>query len=356
MYESIPSVALSTYVTLMEITNNTNNDNNVSVSVIVSMIFSFISITNIIVSILNKDNTSLSNSPGDEAIAANEIVIVTVNVVAKDNHDDHDFKEQDKEHQDEKEIEIIDTNDDTQAQIDLWVKNEQTGEISFFVEKVKPHSKSSNKKSCPCKSKCTKLMMFIFRFDLKIKNFIIWLFLTSDLFLKTISILSIIVFVNYLFVNNANNNTINFNTSHMSQNEIENCIVSTIINICFLICLLLFEYRLLSFISQKSVKKKCSSKYTIIKYFMIGVFSNFFYFLSAAGLTYLEPLIDSKYFVNNQKFRCFISCSFICLCLLLQFLFDKWIFDWMFCLIFACIVLLNVGCLFYLNQYVFAIG
>ena len=360
MYESIASVVLSTYVTLMEITNN-NSNTNISVSVVVSMIFSFISITNVIVSILNQDNASSSSKSDhiNERMIANEIM--TASGTASPRFQKPHVDSKDNADGTANEIEIIDINcKDNRQPIDLWVKDEQTCEISFFMEKVKPRKQSkSKKKSCPCESKWNQFLQFIFHFDVQIQNFIIWLFLTTDLFLKTLSILSIIIFVNYLFINNPNNNTINFNTNYMSKNEIENCVLSTVINVCFLMCLLLFEYQLYSFISKKStgtytgIKNDSELKYTILKYFMVGVFSNFFYFLSTVGLTYLKPLIDSKQFVNNQKFRCFISCFFVCLLLLFQILFDIWIFDWTFYLIFVGIMLSNVVCVLYLTRYVF---
>ena len=336
MYESIPSVVLSTYVTLMEITNTNNNNNkSVSISVIVSMLFSFVSITNIIVSILNKDSIHVKKQSHDEAIA-NQIIMIGTNSTTVTSSDES------------KQASISNISIDSN-QKDLWTTDEVTGEVSFFAEKVKPRPhKSSNKKTFPFEKECNKCLIFIFHFDIKIKNFMIWLFLTTDLFLKTLSILSIMIFVNYLFVNNANSNSMNFNTMNMTNDEIVFSILSTFINVIFLFCLLLIEYRLFKYVLQND------GEYISIKYFMIGVFSNFFYFLSTIGLEYLMPLITQKQFTNNQIFRILISCVFVCILLLLQSLFDKWIFDWAFYLIFVTIVLLNVMCLWYNTRYVFA--
>ena len=153
-----------------------------------------------------------------------------------------------------------------------------------------------------------------------------------------------------MFVNNANSTTVNFITNDMTQSEIIYSVSSTLINIIFLILLLLVEYKLFLFMLLKS-----SSKYTNIninikdmtmKYFVIGVFSNFFYFLSTVGLEYLHPLINGKQFENNQKFRILVSCLFICLLLLLESLFDKWIFDWTYILFYICIDRVDECCMF----------
>ena len=58
IYESIPSVVLSTYITLLKLVSH--NYAAGIIAVIVSMIFPFISITNTIVNILNKDTVAIS--------------------------------------------------------------------------------------------------------------------------------------------------------------------------------------------------------------------------------------------------------------------------------------------------------
>ena len=119
----------------MEITNNNNNNNNMTASVIVSMIFTFISITNVIVAILKKDIITLLNSKHGETANENQSTVNNVRIAstATPSHVHNynvgicDFKDTNVEHVHDKvqlqwgeEIDINYT-----QEMNLWLKNKK---------------------------------------------------------------------------------------------------------------------------------------------------------------------------------------------------------------------------------------
>ena len=56
------------------------------------------------------------------------------------------------------------------ADIELWVKDEKTGETCFFAEKIQLRKSKNISFVDLCQSTCDSLLMFIFHFDIKIKN------------------------------------------------------------------------------------------------------------------------------------------------------------------------------------------
>ena len=128
------------------------------------------------------------------------------------------------------------------------------------------------------------------------KNFVIWLFLTTDLFLKIISSLSIVIFINYLFLtNNVGDNSINLIGIDGSIKSILPSILSTIINIFVLSIILILEYIMCNWMLMLRLNKE---EMLFEKYFFVGVMSNFLYFLLTIGLDYVPKLIDNKIFLK----------------------------------------------------------
>ena len=295
MYESIPSVILSTYITLVKLA--TDNYSGGVGAVIVSMFFSFVSITNTIVTILNKDRICAPDGNPDQIRHKNINEKLLEQVIADgESKNMHHSNYNAKISQD---IEIVEQiRDDTE----LWVKDESTGEVCFFCEKPKPKAQfSRNRESC--ESKCNSLLMFTLHFDIKIKNFMIWLFLTTHLFLKTVSIIGNIVFVHFFFVQNTSTEIINF--KNINNDQIFLNILSYIVNIIIIALLIKFERGLFQFMIEcddKSINDR-NAQLFVSKYYYIGIWSNVFYFLCAIGLKYVPKLIAHDKFVQNQRFR-----------------------------------------------------
>ena len=205
MFESIPSVILSSYITLMELAGNSSD----VTAVIVSMFFSFISITNTIVTILNKDriNTNTTESPiAGIKPTSEQIMNQVISIGSKSNDKSSGIGD---------DLKSLNTDMHTQ----LWIENESSGEICFFAETPKPKTESTSNHGIlhSCQRKLNTLLILIIHFDIKMKNFVIWLFLTTDLFLKCVSIIGNVVVVNFLFADNATNETINFKNIGIAQ-------------------------------------------------------------------------------------------------------------------------------------------
>ena len=96
-----------------------------------------------------------------------------------------------------------------------------------------------------------------------------------------------------------------------------------------------------------------NKKLFVFKYFMIGVFSNFFYFLCVIGLKYLPKLIDKKKFIQNQYFRILISCLFVFILKMVDF--NENVHNVAFYRLFLSMLMLNCLSLLYVKKYVLGI-
>ena len=197
IFETMPSVMLSTYVALIETLNG-----NTSASVAVSLAFSFMNITSIIVN-------SLSDRKIIERLKQQQDVDITIELVKMRSH--NRMRENVVKNISHSQTPKPDIDLSVQLHNTIWIKNDKSGDIDSFDEK-KLDKNGKNLKSIQekCARYCNKFCV-IFRFELKFENFIIWIFLTSDLFLKILSTLSIVVFFNCLFNGDVNvdNNRIN---------------------------------------------------------------------------------------------------------------------------------------------------
>ena len=445
MFESMPSVMLSTYVTLMQSTNNNNNETDISVSVIVSMIFSFINLTNTIVAVLNDDqiqpntvNPNLSVMP----FAETELAVVLsmsqspkgapvsptsdeskINADKEDWDSDFDHKDDSSTmyrysmsrsprseprvvqapHTTPKHYDIsgdnTNDNDNTPANDlnlpdTLWITDKHTGEVSFFAEKKKVHG---NTRKLSNLQRCTKyydqFCRFLLHFDVKIANFVIWVFLTTDLFLKTLSVLSIIVLINYLFVTESNNETINWDfeqvaTTNYTNNDnmieyneeyfITQSLFGTIINLLYLVFLVLLEYIMFNFMldqssratefenSNSQLQRGDSNinpirKDILHKYFCVGLFSNSFYFLLTIGVKYVPKIVNYQSFLKIQHCRIGICCVIIVIQIILNLLFyfvgnfNVWVFSLAFYCGFLFLLMVHCMSLLYLKKYVLTV-
>ena len=464
IFETIPSVVLSTFVALMDTivantinsNSNSNSSSSMNVSVIVSMIFSFISITKTIVAILTKDKdqsnnnteinlnnhnhlqmTSISHNNknynnrdhihnqaqkhqlqntkmlitstessmirvpaaddhgfiSDTDINDNQWQRITsktdlVNdkddvanhVLTADNIDDDDNDDGDENIpaviQNTKpnlEVELKSTDsvmsegapetfayaasarEDYNDGINLdqmWIIDSTTGELCFFAEK-RLEKEKKEKKKCFCIRACN----IFWRFDLKIENFLIWIFLMTDLFFKTLSILSIILFVCCLFIPNTSSDSVNFNHDTLTKMDIFLTIFAAIVNLLFLLFLLKMEYHL--FDSMIKLSSNCIANIErdvqihIVKYYcFVGIFSNSFYFILTLGLKYLDKMIDNQQFLSNQYFRILILCLFEFIVIFLQSSFDLWIFPYGFYLLLIFVVVVHCLSLFYIQKFI----
>ena len=436
MFESMPSVMLSTYVTLMQTTNsNINNEaNTISVSVIVSMTFSFINLTNTIVAVLNQDqiqptvnsnlsampdvelatilSVSVTQSPGaqapfpnvftftdDETKETKEIKENKENVEKKDENDNHNgnsglYSNMARSPQSpispasltrstRSETQMLDAPHTTPKRNGtptslplpnkLWITDKQTGEVFFCAEKK---NVNTNQKKLSTFQQCTKYYnqccLFLWHFDVKIANFVIWLFLTTDLFLKTLSVLSIVVFIDYLFVNESNNDTINWDlksvtTSVETDNKeylITQSLFATAINLLYLVFLVLLEYVMFDFVLKNDFQSlqqgnlNSIRKHILQKYFCVGLFSNSFYFLLTIGVKYVPKLIHCQSFLKMQYCRVGICCFVVFVQILLNLLFyfggnfNVWVFSVVFYLAFLFLLVLHCASLLYVKKYV----
>ena len=283
MLESMPSLVLSTYATLME-------GNKFNASVIVSMIFSFMNITNGIIAILDQDqvNQTIVTTPDENVLSKVILATDAGNKKNKENKDDINIPQQ------------------------LWITNDITNEITYFAEKKLPQKKKRSKKEKLIEH-CNSMCRLLLKFDIKIKNFMIWLFLTSDIFLNILSILSIVIFINYLFVNDVG--TLSVNLINISGNQVGNVIYATLINFVFVFVELCKEYFMFKSMIDDYDIDDIDGHYRywqlLYKYYFVGLFSNSLYFLLTIGLKYLPKMIDNRLFIRNQHWRIIISIVFV---------------------------------------------
>ena len=298
IFETMPSVMLSTYVTLIESLNGTT-----SISVAVSLVFSFMNMTNIIVNCL-KDRKTI-----DDVDITLELVQMRSHnrlkqVIAK-NENINDNKSTPKPNDLSKfplQLQLPNT---------IWITNDKTGDIDFFDEKKLNHNNANTRTiQDKCANYGNKCCFMLFRFELKFDNFIIWIFLTSDLFLKILSSLSIIVFINCLFNGDVNvdNNSISLSLFY-----------ATVLNIMILCFLLIIEYRM--FAAMLEIKKNKLHGIILMQYFAVGIFSNCLYFLFTIGLKYMPKIIDNELFFKNQRWRIILCCLFVFLQIVMNVLF-----------------------------------
>ena len=426
MFESIPSVVLSTYVAFIDTSSSTNDSLNPSV--IISMVFSFINITNTIVVIFSKDQNNNNNNnnntnknrntnadtdtqkhdtivvptshfslsvENDEKIAAHIINIDLQVATLKRNNPDPNQKDQnDQDHvrtndMDHEQKERSANNCNTapsqnrsllQLPSDLWVFDTTTNEVTFFAEEKKQPSRTNNttiaRKTCDtiwCKTQCKRFCYFLFHFDAKIQNFMIWLFLTTDLFLRVLSVLSVIMVLNYAFLGQEaiSNDAINLIQSSVAGDHdstlngdlnsfILRSFYATTLNLLFLMYVLIIEYLLFGFMltnhSSFNVNQgkidRCGSvsddganyhqsgddnvniqKIAILKrsirskYFVVGLFSNCFYFLLTIGVEYIPRMIDKQVFFKCQFYRTILSVFFLCCHVLANLWLDVFVLE-----------------------------
>ena len=125
--------------------------------------------------------------------------------------------------------------------------------------------------------------------------------LTTDLFLKVISSLSINIFVNYLFLtNNFGDDSINLIGIDDSLKSILPSILSTLINLLFLSILLILEYIMCTWmLALNNEQSDANTKQKMFeKYFFVGVMSNFLYFLLTIELDYVPGVIQNRIFLK----------------------------------------------------------
>ena len=216
-----------------------------------------------------------------------------------------------------------------------WIFDSSTGEIKFFKEEkyISNRTRNNNNKN-KLKQGCKKFLSSMLRFNIdKLKNFIIWIFLSSDLFIKMLSMLFII-----LFLNNYNNN----NNSGKILNGIF-CFV-------FIFYVLLLEYFCFKFLM---IKEKFSL-ILALKYFVVCTFTISFYFLLFVGLTYLPKMIEKESFVKYQSFKICLSTVYVLIVLLLQLIFGINIIAVQFFILFLVVLLVHVVSFAYLNKVMFS--
>ena len=348
LFESMPSVALSTYAILA---NDTNNDT-ANTSVFISMLFSFINITNTVVCLSDNDkiqhggsiainnihnntrcenynqnrNQNDVNNPRDKIGNGDSTTAIDAMIILDETENKHIH-----------EIELVldngDTNDeDGHVHPKYWIFDASTNDIKFFKEEkcVKTNSKTKKQKS---KSRGKTLFSCLFKFDVNKKvNFIIWIFLTTDLFVKTFSMLFVIAFVN--------NNNINTNTSN------------NIIGGIFVCCLGVLEYCCFNHLVTNDNNSHLNNFGFSLKYFLVCTFTISFYFLIFVGLPYLPKAIERNKFIKYQSFKIVLSTLLVLLVWLLQsfLLLDTQIVSMKFFVVFLIVLLIHTTSFFYLNK------
>lgn len=335
MFETMPSVMLSAYATIIE-------GKKVSASIIVSIFFSFLHMTNSIVVILNQDRIANPAKSSDNSNNNNNNENVWKNIVQ--NHSSQNS-------------EVSQTQLDSVIPEQLWVTDPKTGETMFFAEVEMPKRVKLNKMQKFGKY-LKKIHNFCVKFDTKIENFVIWFFLTSDVFLNILSLLSIVIFINYLFINDTDTSTINL--INVGLNNIDGIIYATLINLIFLVLVMIKEYLML-----KSMISQNNNFELLFKYCFVGIFSNSLYFLVTIGLKYLPKSIDNQIFLHNQKWRITIAFIFILIQLVCNLItywssnndFNTFVFKGQFgefYLVFACVLVLHRLSLKYIENHTLA--
>ena len=352
LFESMPSIGLSTYAIIVNY--DTNNSN---LSILLSMIFSFINITNTIVTLLTTDNDKIR-------ILRNNINAVDI-INTNSNTNTHTRVSIDDKAHGNCNLEMVSSKSSVSPDVDLeleldigskvnvnvtdskttmnnnnydvsgvsyWISDETQAirEIKFFQEELyipnldlKPRkSKKSCIKlpwqSCMCKCEINKMLKFI-----------ILIFLSSDLFLKMLSLLFIVVFIN--------------NYDNDSSYSIANRMIICLIFVCS-ICVL--EY----FCFQYLVAKDKFKFIFAAKYFLVCTFTISFYFLIFVGLTYLPKIIEKNKFIKYQTFKIILSILFVLFVLVLQLWVDTQIIANTFFALFFGVLVVHVLSFIYLNK------
>ena len=386
LFESMPSVALSTYATLV-ININSNNDDSFNftynTSVLLSMLFSYINITNTIVNLLDSDkmvndrdeqiakvaidkNNNHTNDNDNDCIKSvsimsptmefelkvnedqntssndtnldnsNDIELVSIvtdrtiekNVIKKNVTSDNDSNvdintsgdNNNKEQQttnilNGKNSNAIDTsmnndNDNKVNESSYWILvDKSTNDVKFFKEEMYvPKETQIQSNNNQFTQYSNKAIAGLFRFNIKMKNFTVWIFLTSDLFIKSLSILFVIAFAN-------------------NYNENSNVLIGIIVSNLFILLLLLLEYFCFKFLVQNVSKQGNNNIHAneifIVKYFFVCTFTISFYFLLLIGLQYLSKMIEKTKFIKYQLFKIVLSITYASLVFLLQILFES---------------------------------
>ena len=341
MFESMPSVVLSVFVTLKD-------ESNLNASLIVSLIFSLINITNTIVNVVNKDHMEAIKDANNKPTVSpqtsveqqwSEIVAMNDNhgpaVVNKAKSNDivppvnsilsmEIMVEGTINSTDNKNCNVNpNANSNTNSpKTYMWVINPLTKEAEFRHEEQYPKSGKKQSKKETCCGYLKTMSKVTFRFEANLQNFAIWVFLTSDLFVRILSILSLIVLIDSIIENNS---------------------ISVVIISMFVICLLLFEYKVFNGLLNYN------SENILIKYFIVGVFSNSFYFILSIGLKYIPTLISFDKFICNQiKFRICISLLLVMILYGAEMMMQMWKFGINFLVLYVLSMAIHVISLVYI--------
>ena len=426
LFESMPSVALSTYALLVNSINDKNSNNT---SVLLSMFFSFINMTNTIVNIIdtdtynnsknnNSNNNSNNNISNDrnsnncnindnaEMLASihdinnnnnnkvrNDIQLVEPNntpetdtsltmpidsdtsvdiILHNDCTETGDSKvcnretdnpnnnkvqvvcenilEYDSNLDDIKNESLISFQNQQELQnkkISYWFVHHKTNKVTFFKEQKyisnndKKRNTSKKEKYCHFSYQFFKSMI---RFEfIKINNIMLWILLTSDLFIKILSLILIILMINY-------------NNSNYSNNNVVNNIICCGLTTIFLLFILIVEYFCLKFLlstenncdcdcnihainSNGDICNKCICDYInnidgkpnktlIFQYIFVNTFTISYYTLIIIGTKYIPKLVDKKKtLIKYQSFKLLLCLAFVGIFLLAQFIFSQNIMD-----------------------------
>ena len=183
---------------------------------------------------------------------------------------------------------------------------------------------------------CKKFISSLFRFNITINNFMIWIFLTSDLFVKILPMLFVILFVN--------------NYVAEQVHGIVNIAMSSLFVLFVLVSeFCCFKY-LLSRNNVHSNDNGFNNNLFIVKYFIVGTFTISFYFLLLVGLKYISKMIDKNEFVKYQKFRIVLSVFFVVMVFLLQIVLNRYTISPAFSILYFFILLLQMGSFVFVNK------
>ena len=320
LFESMPSVGLSTYAMIVNVKGNMQNT-----SVLVSMLFSFINITNTIVNLLENDHKNrLSRAQANYNINDFSSGQMTSNTADLDQTGDMH----------EQVVEMTACTSNVRIQEDgnesnCGIFDKTLNDIRFFKEEkyVSTRERMNNNQR---KQACKQCVSSMFRFNIeKFKSFVIWIFLSSDLFVKMLSILFIIA-----FVNNYNKNT---------------KIINEAICLVLVSLVLMVEYFSFKFL----VIKEKFTKIFALKYFVVCTFKISFYFLSLIGLTYLPKMIDKQSFIKYQSFKTCLSIFYVLIVLFSQLVLQSDVIAVKFFVLFVSMLFLHVVSFVYLNRVMF---
>ena len=401
LFESMPSVGLSTYAILV---NSINYDgtgyNTRNTSVLVSLLFSFINITNTVVSLLDTDRFQTEKKSNGNEIELASVILNGKNIndncstsdqikSKRENKSNIKFNNTDIDVKDDLELQTslsyIETvtkeenriqavhnisrkcdeenatnNDNTNADSNQndnveiitvkapgitcpWIFDATTNEIRFFKEEKYVSKSKRNSDNQNCRRGCKKLLSSMFRFDVnKFKNFAIWIFLSSDLFVKMFSILFSIAFIN-------NHNYDNINIMNSGNTYTNRLIMNGIFCFVFVCFVLLLEY----FCFKCLVIQEKFTFIFALKYFAVCTFTLSFYFLLFVGLTYLPKMIEKQTFVKYQSFKICLSVFCVLIVFLLQVILEDQIVPMQFFILFGVVLLVHIVAFVYLTKEMF---